>query len=408
MSALGDLLLAEEPLFTESLKQLEQRSGHQGVDLQLIAELATRSASMLGALGLSPLATAEEAFEAQMKAMADANIRMAQIVGAPDDQTLATLTPKLVEAVEAANIDRRCFALKESVAAEMLRQTPPKAIMQRLGYSSVDDMLRHEDLGELFVALRFAETPAWLVQFNAQYHTITADDFETRTIRIVIFDAAKWGDVAEHFVQKKLHNLTHSKEMGVVGVVPTTVERMTGAPLKMLPMLLHYHNEIRLYTAYFKLISQKTNFGEVLGRTLIAGTPKVSIHADQHIHWRVIQRYFAKLGDEKHPEIFQPHVQPEDLHWRATEDTLYEIDPQLASWRGTDYVGHKLDGGVIGYNLMDAAFGYSNGLAFKERYLYHFRESLWNELFSRYMGSEVLRQQILERLDNEIIKPEEL
>lgn len=45
---------------------------------------------------------------------------------------------------------------------------------------------------------------------------------------------------------------------------------------------------------------------------------------------------------------------------------------------------------------------------FKERYLYHFRESLWNEIFARYMGSDVLRSQVLGRLDNEVIKPEEL
>lgn len=408
MSVLADLLLAEEPLFSESLAQLEQRSGNKGVDLQLIAELASRSAALLDEMGVSSQVTAEQAFEALMKHIAEANRRMAEIVGAPDDQDLAALTPHLVETVENANLDRQCFVLKESVAAEMLAKTPPRAIMQRLGYDSVQTMLRHEDLGELFVALRFAEPPDWLVKFNTQYSSITASDFESRQIRIVVFDDDKWGDIAEHFVSKKLHNLTHSKELGVVGIVPTTVKRMVGAPLKMLPMLLHYHNEIRLYSAYFKLISSKKNFGEVLSRTLIAGTPKVSIHADQHIHWRVIQRYFAKLGDEKHPEIFQPHVQPEDLHWRAAEDILYEIDPQLGMWRGSDFIGTKLSGGIISFNLMDAAFGYSNGVSFKERYLYHFRESLWNELFARYMGSEVLRQQILERLDNEIIKPEEL
>jgi len=233
-------------------------------------------------------------------------------------------------------------------------------------------------------------------------------DFEAREIRIVVFDPSKWGDIAEHFVQKKLHNLTHSKEMGVVGVVPMQQPSMIGAPLKILTMLLHYHNEIRLYSAYFKLISTKKNFGEVLSRTLIAGTPDVSIHAGHHIHWRVIQRYFAKLGDESHPEIFQPHVQPEDLHWRAAEDILFDIEPKLGVWRGLDYVATRRGEDIVSLNLIDVAFSYSNGINFENRYTYHFKEALWNELFSRYMGSEVLRAQVLERLDNEIIKPEEL
>lgn len=408
MSKLADLLLAKEPLFTESIKELEQRSGHIGADVQLLAELATRSAAVLTELGLTTQATAQEAFAALMQRSKDDNRRLAQVVGAPDDETLVTLIPKLIETVQQANIERTCFALKESVAQTLLTEFPPTTIMRRLGYDSIETLLRHEDVAELFVALRFAETPGWLNTFNEIYNHMTPDDFEERQIKVIVFDPHKWGDVAEHFVTKKLHNLTHSKEMGVVGVVPMTVERMPGAPLKILSMLLHYHNEIRLYSAYFKLISAKKNFGEVLSKTLIAGTPKVSIHANHHVHWRVIQRYFAKLGDEQHPEIFEPHVQPEDLHWRAADEALFDIDPQLKFWQGLDFIGTQLEGGIISFNLIDNAFGYSNGVSFEDRYSYHFRESLWNEVFARYMGSDVLRQQILERLDNEIIKPEEL
>lgn len=408
MSKLADLLLAKEPLFSEGLKELEQRSGHIGADVQLLSELATRSAAVMTELGLTTQATAQETFNALMDRSKEDNRRVAELVGAPDDETLATLIPKLVETVRSANIPRNCFALKEEVARRLLDELPPKEIMKRLKYDSVETMLRHEDVAELFVALRFAETPEWLNRFNANYKDMTPADFEEREIKVIVFDPDKWGDVAEHFVTKKLHNLTHSKEMGTVGVVPMTAETMPGAPIKILSMLLHYHNEIRLYSAYFKLIAAKKNFGEVLGKTLIAGTPKISIHADHHIHWRVIQRYFAKLDDESHPEIFEPHVQPEDLHWRATDDALFDIDPQLKFWQGLDYIGTQLDGGLISFNLVDNAFGYSNGVSFEERYLYHFRESLWNEVFSRYMGSDVLRQQILERLDNEIIKPEEL
>lgn len=408
MSKLAELLLAKEPLFSEGLKELEQRSGHSGADVQLLAELATRSAAALDELGLNSQATAKQAYDSLVKRIEQDNLHLAQLVGAPDDQTLDTLTPKLVEAVRSAAIPRECFALKESVAKLLLHNHPPKAIMARLGYEDVVTMLRHEDVAELFVALRFAETPDWLNSFNASYAELTPADFEQRDIKVIVFSPDKWGDVAEHFVQKKLHNLTHSKEMGVVGIVPTQVRTMKGAPLKMLPLLLHYHNEIRLYSAYFKLIATKKNFGEVLGKTLIAGTPKVSIHADHHIHWRVIQRYFGKLGDESHPEVFEPHVQPEDLHWRSAEESLYAMDPQLGFWKDLDYVGVKLGDEIITFNLMDIALGYSNDVSFKDRYLYHFRESLWNEVFARYMGSDVLRTQVLGRLDNEIIKPEEL
>lgn len=408
MSVLADLLLAQEPLFSQSLKELELRGGHPGADVQLVAELATKSAAFINTLGLSNDSSAPEIYTALLQRAADDNAHLAHMVGAPDAITLHELIPRLVELVKQATFPKSCFGLKESVARAMLVKTPPTAIMERLGYATIETLLRHEDIGEIFVALRFAESPDWLNRFNQAYKSLQPDDFEEREIRMVVFDVAKWGDVAEHFVQKKLHNLTHSKEMGVVGIVPMQQPSMVGAPLKILTMLLHYHNEIRLYSAYFKLIAQKKNFGQVVARTLIAGTPNVSIHADHHVHWRVIQRYFAKLDDEQHPEIFQPHVQPEDLHWRAAEDILYGIDPALGVWRNLDYVAAIRGKDIVSLNLIDVAFSYSNGINFEDRYVYHFRESLWNEVFARYMGADTLRQQILTRLDNEIIKLEEL
>jgi hypothetical protein len=57
---------------------------------------------------------------------------------------------------------------------------------------------------------------------------------------------------------------------------------------------------------------------------------------------------------------------------------------------------------------MDISLSYSNGIAYEDRYLYHFRESLWNEVFARYMGQKVLEEQLLEKLNNAIIKPEVL
>jgi hypothetical protein len=300
--------------------------------------------------------------------------------------------------------------LKEDKAREMLRHMPPMSIMDRLGYHLVSRLLEQEDIFELFLALRFAEDPAWLNDFDRLYLDLSPGDFETRKIRVVPFQAEKWGDIAEHFIQKKRHNITHSKEMGAIAVMPMVEERMTGVTLKVLPLLCHYFNEVRLYSSFFKLMQAKKNFGAIVSDTLIADPAHVKIADTTHIHWRVIQRYFGKLPSEKHPEIFEPHVQPEDLHWRKAEEVLYDIDPELEFWKGMDYVavlkGPSHD--TVSFNLFDLSFGYSNGIAYSDRYLYHFREALWNEVFARYMGEKVLEEQLLEKLDNSVVKPETL
>ena len=184
---------------------------------------------------------------------------------------------------------------------------------------------------------------------------------------------------------------------------------MKAISLKVITLTLHYYNEVRLYSAYFKLLSKSKNFGKTLSETLIADIPTVKLIEHGHVHWRVIQRYYGKIGEaDKHPEVFEPHLQPEDLHWRHAEKILYQIDPEMGVWRDMDYVAVLKGDDVITFNLMDVALSYANEVPYQDRYLYHFRESLWNEVFARYMSEAALEEQLLIKLDNAIVKPESL
>ncbi|MBW3538118.1 hypothetical protein KY386_01335 [Candidatus Parcubacteria bacterium] len=415
MTLLAQLLKAKEPLFDHALRQLEQRTGKTGVDAALVGEIAAKSAERIRRLGLEPDCSGPELYASLIRLVQRHDEHLARAIGGSDPTSIPEMVPLIVGAVQAADLPRDGFFLKTDVARRMLQQMPPLAVMQRLGYRDVDDMLARESIFELFLALRFAQEADWLNRFDASYEELKAADFEKRTIQTMIFDPHKWGDIAAHFISKKLHNITHSKEMGAVGVMPMTATHMTGITLKVMPLLIHYFNEIRLYSAFFQLMKTKRDFGSVVARTLIADTPNIKITDGQHIHWRVIQRYFGKLKHERHPEIFQPHVQPEDLHWRRAEEVLYGLDPELEFWRDLDYVAvmkpsgsGQADAEPVTFNLMDVSLSYSNQLAYPDRYLYHFRESLWNEIFARYLGQHMLEEQILVRLDNDMIAPDEL
>ena len=408
MSTIGRFLQAKEPLFDHALNQLEHDSGKKGVDVKLAAEIVQTAARRTKQLGLTADATGEELYAALIHQVQQHDDHLAHAIGGTDPSNLAEMIPLIVKAAEAAPLPKDGWFLKTDKAAAMLRSHPPVAVMERLGYHLVSQMLEQEDIYELFLSLRFAEDPDWLNGFDALYSSLTAADFEPRRIKVVPFDRAKWGDIAEHFIAKKRHNITHSKEMGAIAVMPMTESRMTGVTLKALPLIIHYFNEIRLYSSFFKLMQAKKNFGQIVAETLIADPAHVSLSDHGQIHWRVIQRYFGKLTNEVHPEIFQPHVQPEDLHWRRAEEVLYDIDPELEFWRGLDFVAVLKNQDTVTFNLMDVSLGYSNGIGYADRYLYHFRESLWNEVFARYMGEKVLEQQLLEKLDNAVIKPEKL
>ncbi len=407
---LRDLLSAQEPLFTQSLRELEIITGKKNLDNALAAEILEKTAGAIRSLGLDPLDTNDkELFHALEHRVREHNQNLARSLGSSDEAPVRDIIPKLVEVVNTTKMMRKCWVLKKSVAKDLLREMPPKKMMKHLGYRSIESMFKNENFAELYSALRFSEGGEWLNEYNELFKKkVQPSDFENRDIEIIIMDHDKWVDLTEAFVQKKKHNITHTKELGTIVVVPMKQTHMRGLALKSLPLLYHYINEIRLYSAFFKLKSTLPNFGEVISETLIADTGTGATIANFHIHWRVIQRYFGKLGDEP-PEVFQPHVQPEDLHWRRAAEYLYEVSPELKFWQDLEYVGRvDKDSHPVAFNLFDVSFAYSNHEKFETRYFYHMREALWNEIFMRYMGEPVLKKQILEQLDNDMIKPEEL
>jgi hypothetical protein len=406
---LRDLLDAEEPIFSLALSQLEKASGRLGADARLIGELTEKTHTAMRALRLDPRHTnGEEFYQALLARIASDNERVTKLVGGTDGSDVRAMVPLLINAANNVDFNRRVFVLKHGRAKDLLRQMPPKKLLEHLGYDTVDEMFAGEDFDELYTALRFSEGPEWLNAYNELFKTVTADDYEERDIRILAMDHDKYVDLAEHFTQKKLHNVTHTKELGVIVVVPLRDTHSKGLTLKTLPLLLHYLNEIKLYSSFFKLKAAQPHFGEVVVNTLIADPGTASQMAGQYVHWRVIQRYFGKLKDESHKEAFEPHVHPEDLHWRRAEDLLYDIDPEMEFWQDNDYVGVQYDGLPVTLNFVDMSLSYANDIAYPDRYCYHFRESLWNEIFIRYMSYPNLEQQILQQLDNDKIAPETL
>lgn len=409
---LSDLLDAEEPIFSQSIRQLEEVSGRHGADVKLIGDITAMAHQNLRELGLNPAAaTGEEVYYALLGRVEQDIKRLVRIIGADESRAdeVQYLVPFMIDAANKVKFNRKVFVLKREKAKEFLRQMPPKQLMKKLGYDDVEALFANEDFDEIYTALRFSEGPEWLNEYDELFKSVTPEDYEERDIRIIQMDHDKYVDLAAHFVQKKLHNVTHTKEMGTIVVVPMHVRKMRGLVLKTLPLLLHYLNEIKLYSTFFKLKSKQPNFGKTVVETLIADPGTGSQMAGKRVHWRVIQRYLGKHKEDSIDKVaFEPHVQPEDLHWRRAEDLLFEIDPELKFWKDRDYVGLNYDGFPVAFNLFDVSFAYSNKEPYAGRYAYHFRESLWNEIFVRYMGFKNLADQVLAQLDNDMIAPEKL
>lgn len=415
VNSLAELLAARRPLFDLSLEQLEEISGKQNLPLKLSGEIENKFDEFvkrecdLEAEEVS----GEEIYKALMALIWEQNdLVLEKYLKLKLDAGLDEILTACVEFVQKLKLNKAVFRLKKEVAIKMLKRNPPKKILQHLGYNNVEELLEHEQLEEVYGALRFAEGDEWLAKFNLQYRNLKPTDFTNGEIKVVKMPL-KWAGLTKKFIEKKRHNITHLKELGVVLVLETEDENLRhGIVLKALPLIVHYFYEIHLYSTFFKLkvrVTKSANFGKLIAETILAD-PELDIKlGGRRIHWRVIQRYFGKLEDaNKHKEIFEPHLQPEDLHWDRAEEALGNAIPELMIWEDLDYVGRLYEDRPLSLNFMDLTLSFANKCRYGDHLFYHFRESLWNEIFARYMGQKALEKELLTKLNNALVAPERI
>lgn len=406
---LSQLLAADEPLFTISLRELEDASGRTGQDARLISDIVQKVRAATKSLGLDPNdTTGTELYHAVMDRIRMHDEVVVRCLGGNDPADISALKPLVKQAAENSKQNRKVWVVKRSAAKRLLQNTPPPNLMKHLNYSSVDSMVKRENLTELFGALRFVETPAWQKRFSRSYKSLTPSDFEVRDIEIVILDKERWCDLADNFVRQQRHTVLALKELGAVLMLPTKLERQPGFAITTLPLVWHSVNEIRIYSAFFKHQQMRPGFGKIIAGVLNDEEQPAARLGSHDIHWRVVHRFYGQTGKQEHPEIFEPHIQFEDLIWHKAEDLLAEMSWELEFWKDLDYIGVADKARPVSFNLLDNAINYSTGAAYEQRVTWHQQGALWNELFSRYMGHKVLENQVLAQLQNGVIKPEKL
>jgi hypothetical protein len=305
---------------------------------------------------------------------------------------------RIVNFVQRLHPPTKGYFLKHEKAIEFLQKEPPKKILAALGYKTVDEMLSKEDVLEVYSALRFLEDSEWLNKvFFKQYEQLTPDDFEERFIQLHALDP-KWAQAAERFVAKKYHNVSHLKELGVIFVIPIFLG-ISGETLRLISLLTHYLNEVQYYSDLFKLFSgNREQFASDVISLLRGDVIEKRLGDGDRPRFLVIQRYLAK-DDENDWRLFEPHVNPEAVHWRKAEEEIVRIEELLPEfrdgldfWKDLDWVGDYFKDEVgkevlVSFNLVDTVMALVKE---KEliKYLYHHQEALWNKIFKSYFGDE--------------------
>jgi len=401
-SFLSEIVGIREPLFSLTVRNLERASGQSSQDVRLIADMIKQAHLKMQVLGLDASDTkGEELYSALKSRVVRDDQKLIEILNVKNENNSAAILKAIVSQVTKLDVPKQAWVLKKSTAKKLLHDTPPTRIMKHLHHSSVDSMLKRENLSEIYSAIRFVESSAWLKKFTKTYKSLKPSDFEIRDIEVIVLSAQRWGSVTEATVRKQRHHVTHLKELGVVALLPSVHEvYMPGMALLTLPLILHYITEIRVYSSFFKLHQVKPHFGKIISESLQSDIHDVATMSGAPIHWRVIQRHYAQASDKEHPEIFTPHVQPEDFYWKKAEEQLFKLDPELSFWKDADCLAVLAeDGKPVSFNVIDNAMSTYTNAPYDVRFYKHTQDAVLNELYGRYMKHSNLSDQVIKQLD---------
>ncbi|MFZ5559811.1 MAG: hypothetical protein ACOZAL_03385, partial [Patescibacteria group bacterium] len=254
-------------------------------------------------------------------------------------------------------------------------------------------------------ALRFVESNDWMHKtFDETYKNLNPSDFEKRDIELRVL-SGKWLKIAEKFIGKKYHNLSHLKELGVIFVIPLKIDS-PGETLRLFSLIIHYLHELDFYSKLFEEATKERGFGSRLISLLKGENPDISIFDRDRMNWLIIQQYLAK-DNENDPRLFIPHINPEALHWKKAEQNISYLGKRFADidiemWLDVDWVGGFFKEELVSFDLVDNVMS----LVQKEeriKYLYHHQEALWNHVFEEYLGAENLEKSMVENFDRGFI-----
>jgi hypothetical protein len=387
---LSKLLGAHEPEFQLSLRRLEHTNGSPSADIMLTTEILQQVQDKIRQLGLDPIDTApEELYESLQQRLINDDHQLRLKLNISNVASPPEIIATLKQFIEKLHFPKNCFALRLAVAKKLLKATPPTKAMQALGYRSCDSMLKHEVVAQIYAAAFIYESNEWQAKFLSQYKKLQPSNFETRKITIHYPQSRAWKKIAADFVANNKQTSTVFQELGAIIVMPIAVDLPAFAITNTL-FVIECINDIRRCSAYLKLQQVKTNFGDLVTQYAHKEPLTSSVIFGRTLPWRVIHYYYDKHSLNDHPEVFEPHVQAEDLQLARVETALVQAVPELEFWQDTACLGLVKNDQPVSLNMLDVAIGVVNKLPFGQRILGYMRDRMWCELFSRYLSQENL------------------
>jgi len=384
------------------MQRLEQAAGLPGADIRLMMQIINETRVKIRDLGLDPRdTTGPELYRALQSRLRDDETRVRAALGLEADATAAQTIDACKHYLDNLEVRTHTLAVKQPAMRALIKKLQPKATMKKLGYRSMDSMLKHESVAQLLAATIMIESHDWQLKRLEAYKKLKATDFEVRKASFYAPATKHWPELTAHYAERFKHNMLTLPELGAVVLLP--MERdLPGLAITTLLLSVQSVNDMRALGSYLKLQQVRPDFGKLFAESIQHEPIAATELAGEALPWKVVQWFYGHGHSDYHPEAFEPHVQPEDLTWHEAEDVLARLQPAMEFWQGGQLLALLDDGQPVSLNLLDVALGVCNGLDYANRIVHHMRLNLSRELLARYLHQDNLHALLLGKLDAQL------
>jgi hypothetical protein len=400
---LAQLMGVAEPAFRQQLMRLEQAAGLPGADIRLMMEVVNETRAKLGQLGLDAHdTTGAELYAALRTKLLQDEVQTRAALNMRADGTVLAVLEAVQAHLSKTKLPTHTFIVKQSVMRTILKKLQPKATMKQLGYRSMDSMIKHEPTALLLAAASIVESADWQKKRLDMYRKLRPRDFEVKRVSYILPIAKRWPELATEYMAQTKHHILVVPELGSIVIMPLEID-LPALAITTLLISVDAVNDMRSLGSYLKLQQVRPDFGEVFVEALMNEPLTNAEVAGEPLPWKVLQWFYGRGHSQYYPDVFEPHVQPEDLSWNDAEDLLAKLHPTLEFWQGSQLLA-LLDsqGHAVSLNMLDVALNVCNGLNYAQRLVGNMRRNLSRELMARYLHQENLQALLLGQLDEQL------
>ena len=399
---LANILGATEPAFRQQIDRLEKAAGLPGADIRLMMEVVNETRSKIRELGLDPHdTTGAELYAALQTRLLHDEMQVRAALNVRADNSPEAVLQATQKFLSKLQLPTQAFVVKQSAMRSLLKKLQPKATMKKLGYRSLDSMLKHEPVAQTLAAASLIESKDWQKKRLEAYKKLKSRDFEVRKASFAVPTTKHWPEIAAEFTSSKKHHLIVVPELGASILLPLQQD-LAGLAITTLLLSVNAINDMRSLGSYLKLQQVRPDFGEVFANAMQEEPMTAAELGGEQLPWKAVQWFYGRGHSAYYPDAFEPHVQPEDLSWHDAEVVLGGLHPALEFWQGSQLLA-LLDGTEpVSLNMLDVALSVANGLDYSQRLVHHMRINLNRELLARYLHHDNLHALLMGKLDEQL------